>query len=64
MLMFVNDYYAELCKVWVAHDPVYLSEFLVSTGSMLYRGGQADYDVHDVICSLELLQPSSAHVFS
>lgn len=63
-MRFVNDYYAELCKVWVAHDPVYLSEFLVSTGSMLYRGGHADYSVRNVTGSLELLQPSSIHIFS
>jgi len=63
-MRFVNDYYAGMCKVWVAHEPVYLTEFLVSTGSVLYKGGQADYDVHDVTGYLELLQPTSNHVFS
>lgn len=34
---FSTDYYAEYFDVWIAHKPIYLSDFLVSTGSRLYR---------------------------
>ena len=34
---FFDPYYVEHCKVWVAHTPIYLSDFLVSTGSRLFR---------------------------
>ena len=34
---FSTEYYAEYFDVWIAHKPIYLSDFLVSTGSRLYR---------------------------
>ena len=38
---FSTEYYAEYFNVWVAHKPIYLNEFLMSTGSRLcrYDGG-------------------------
>ena len=34
---FYTEYYTEYFNVWIAHKPIYLSDFLVSTGSRLYR---------------------------
>lgn len=34
---FSTEYYAEYFDVWIAHKPIYLNEFLMSTGSRLYR---------------------------
>ena len=38
---FSTEYYTEYFDVWVAHKPIYLNEFLMSTGSRLcrYDGG-------------------------
>lgn len=34
---FSTEYYAEYFDVWIAHKPIYLNEFLMSTGSRLFR---------------------------
>ena len=48
--------YVDYCKVWVAHDLIYLDEFLVSTGTALHfrddaRGGM----IRDVSAVIEQL---------
>ena len=34
---FSTEYYTEYFDVWIAHKPIYLNEFLKSTGSRLHR---------------------------
>lgn len=53
---FTAPEYVEYCKVWVAHDLIYLDEFLVSTGTVLHfrddaRGGM----IRDVSAVIEQL---------
>ena len=53
---FTAPEYIDYCKVWVAHDLIYLDEFLVSTGTALHfrddaRGGM----IRDVSAVIERL---------
>ena len=51
-----GDYPARCGGVWVADEPIYLNEFLVSTGTQLTRNnGEPDIGVRDVTTTLRLL---------
>lgn len=53
---FTAPEYVEYCKVWVAHDLIYLDEFLVSTGTALhFRDDAHGGMIRDVSAVIEQL---------
>lgn len=53
---FNTPYYRRNCDLWVAHEPIYLNEYLASTGTTLYTNDHTpDTNIRDVTPALEHL---------
>lgn len=53
---FNTPHYRETCDLWVAHEPIYLNEYLASTGTTLYLNDHTpDTTIRDVTPVLEHL---------
>lgn len=53
---FNTPHYRTNCDLWVAHEPIYLNEYLASTGTTLYTNNHTpDTTIRDVTPVLEHL---------